>query len=425
MSLYSGEHQSATNDRLRLCYVIGTYPEMTITFIDREIQTLRRCGVDLQVLAIRRPAANAVLSLHQQELQQGVIYLLPVEWLGFIFGQLHFVLSHPLCYFKTLVYLLTRPHPNLKSRLMTSLHFAEGVHAAHLLREQSVNHLHAHFLDRAALVALVASRLLGIRYSLAVHAGGDIYVHPILLPEKIAEAKFIISCTQYNLDYLKRLDIPGLDEKAVCVHHGVDIERYPPANRPQKPPLLLCVGQLVEKKGLEYLIRACRRLVDQKQEFVCHIIGLGPNRQKLEALIAELGLQGIVKLCGGLPHEKVIEQYSHATIFAIPCIRGDDGNRDGIPNVLAEAMAMKLPVVSTTVSAIPELVQDEVNGLLVPARDEKALTSALTRLLDDPLLCGQLGEKGRQTVMEHFNVNNNVRAVYDLFMSHTGPKHVS
>jgi glycosyltransferase involved in cell wall biosynthesis len=409
---------------LRLAYLIGTYPGLTNTFIDREIRMMRHWGLEIQLLSIRQPDLPNALSQEQKLHQKEVIYLIPVKWLPFLEGHLHFLLTRPGSYLGTLLYLFTRPHPSVRDRLMTLLHFAEGVYAAHLLREQSVHHLHAHFVDRTATVALIAGRLLDIPYSLAVHAGEDIYVHPVLLPEKFAQAKFIISCTQYNLDHLRQLDTPGLDGKAICIHHGLDIERYLPASKSHKPSLLLAVGRLVEKKGLEYLIRACRQLVDQKRDFVCHIIGPGPERPKLETLIAKLALQDVVKLCGALPHEKVVEQYNQAAIFVLPCICGSDGSLDGIPNVLAEAMAMKLPVVSTTVSAIPELVQDQVNGLLVPPGDEKALAAALARLLDDPLLCTRLGEKGRQTVMEKFSIEQNVRLVYGMFMNQGELSHV-
>jgi len=408
---------------LRLAYIIGTYPDFSTTFIDREIRMLRRWGLDVRLLAMRQPVLHSALSQEQRLYRQDVTYLIPVQWLSFLGGHLRFLLTHPRTYVGTLFYLLTRPHPSARDRLMTVLHFAEGVYAAHLLRKQSANHLHAHFVERAATVALVASRLLGVPYSLAIHAGEDIYVHPVLLPEKFGEAKFVISCTQYNLDYLRRLGIPGLDGKAVCIHHGLDFEHYPPATKRHTPPLLLAVGRLVEKKGLEYLIRACRLLKDQGRDFACHIVGPGPDRQKLEDLVTQLSLQDTVKLCGALPHDQVIGQYDLATIFVLPCIQGGDGSLDGIPNVLAEAMAMKLPVVSTPVSAIPELVQDQVSGLLVPPRDEQALAAALRRLLDNPVLCTQLGEKGRQTIVETFNIEQNVRSVYDIFVSCGGPLH--
>ena len=401
---------------MNLVCIIGTYPGLSNTFIDREIRMLRQWVLDIQLLSIRQPHLQSVLSQEQRSYQREVTYLIPVRWLSFLGGHLRFLLTRPRTYLGTLLYLFTRPHPSARDRLMTLLHFSEGVYAAHLLRKQAVDHLHAHFVERAATVALVAGRLLDVPYSLAVHAGEDIYVHPVLLPEKFSEAKFAISCTQYNLDYLRDLGVPGLEDgKAICIHHGLDVERHPPATNPQDPPLLLAVGRLVEKKGFEYLIRACRQLRDQGRDFVCRIVGPGPDRHKLEALIAELSMQDVVKLCGGVPHEEVIRWYDRATIFVLPCIRGTDGSLDGIPNVLLEAMAMELPVVSTTVSAIPELVQDQVDGILVPPRDEEALASALARLLDEPRLRTRLGKMGRQTVAERFDIEQNVRLVYDVF----------
>jgi glycosyltransferase involved in cell wall biosynthesis len=425
MNVDAPKNVSKTTDKaLRIAYVIGTYPGFSTTFIDREIRMMRQWGLDIQLLAIRQPVERDALSQEQRRYQQDVVYLIPTERVAFLKGHVRFLLKRPGAYLGTLLYMVSRPHPSARDRLMTLLHFAEGVYAAHLLGERGVNHLHAHFVERAATVALVASRLLDIPYSLAVHAGEDIYVHPVLLPEKFSEAKFIISCTQYNLDYLKQEGIPGLDGKAFCIHHGLDVQRYPPATRPQDPPLFVSVARLVEKKGLEYLVRACRQLRDQGRDFVCHIVGSGPARRRLEALIAELSLQDTVKLCGVVPHERVIEQYDQATIFVLPCIRGDDGSLDGIPNVLAEAMAMKLPVVSTTVSAIPELVDDQVNGLLVAPRDEGLLVAALARLLDDPDLRENLGENARQAVIEKFDIERNVRSVYDVFVSQGGPSYV-
>ena len=347
-----------------------------------------------------------------------VPYLIPVAWFSFLVGHVHFLLARPGVYVGTLFYLLTRPHPSLRDRLMTVLHFLEGVYAAHLLRGQEVDHLHAHFADRAATVTLVASRMLRIPYSLAIHAGGDIYVHPVLLPAKVAEARFIISCTRYNVDYLKQQGIPGLD-KALVIHHGLDFEHYPAAIQ-QPTPILLAVGQLVEKKGFEYLIRACQQLRDEGREFVCRLIGPGPEGPRLQALVDQLDLHDRVTLCGAMPHDDVIAEYGQATVFVLPCIRGKDGDLDGIPNVLLEAMAARVPVVSTPVSAIPELVQDEVNGLLVPPNDHQALAVTLARLLDDAPLRKHLGDEGWRTVVEHFDLERNVRAVYDVFTRQAG-----
>ncbi len=395
---------------LRLIYIIGTYPLLTTTFIDREITTLRRWGVDLQVVAMRRPEAEAPLSQEQRELQRGVLYLLPVAWPALIAAHLHFALARPGRLLATLAYLLSRPHPSARARLKTLLHFGEGVYAAYLLRGRQFHELHAHFVDRAATVALVAARLLDRPYSLSIHAAADIFVSPVLLGEKLAGARRAVTCTEYNRAHLAALLGPELGARVSRVYHGLDLARYRPAPAPAGgPPLIVAVGQLVERKGFAQLIGACRALRDRGYAFECQIVGRGPQREALEALIARLDLGGQVALRGALCHEEVIALYRRATIFALPCVRSRDGDLDGIPNVIAEAMAMGLPVVSTSVSAIPELLQDGVGGLLVPPGDERALAEALAGLLDDPARRAELGRRGRQAVLASFDVEANVR----------------
>lgn len=399
---------------LRLVYIIGTYPVLSLTFIDREIKFLREWGVDLQALAVRRPDADMPLSAAQWALQEGVIYLLPVAWLSFVISQFHFAVLHPQRYFKTLIYLLTRPHPRGKARyltfrFMTFLHFLEGVYAAYLLRKRQFEELHAHFVDRAATIALVVGRLLDKPYSLSIHAGPDIFVHPILLREKIMEARHVATCTAYNKTHVESIIGQDLSHKISHIYHGIDVTKYEPQpSTDNGQPKILSVGQLSRRKGFAHLIKTCRILRDQGYDFTCHIVGDGPQRPELTDLIRQSSLEDTVILLGALPHEEVIENYRQATMFVLPCVRSSDGDMDGIPNVLAEAMAMQLPVISTDVSGVPELIDDEVNGLLTPSEDDDALAAAMARLLDDPALCERLGQSGRQSIVDTFDVNQNV-----------------
>lgn len=401
---------------LRLIYIIGTYPLLTMTYVDREIRALRQWGVELDILAVRPQDTSIPLSADQRgALQEGVIYLLPASWWRLVISQLYFALLHPRRYFTTLIYLLTRPHPPgqaryLTPRFMTFMHFIEGVYGAHLLRGQQFEELHAHTADRAATIALVMGRLLAKPYSLSIHAGHDIFVYPVLLPEKIMEARHIATCTAYNKSYLESVIGQDLSHKVSCIHHGLDLTKY----RPQpavtnRPPRILAVGRLSEKKGLVHLVRACRILKDQGYDFTCHIVGEGPLGPQLEELTSRLSLQDTVILHGALPHEQVIEHYKQATLFVLPCIKSSDGDMDGIPNVLAEAMAMQVPVVSTNLSGVPELVHDQVNGLLAPSGDDDALATAMARLLDDPALRAKLARNGRRSIVDTFDVNRNVR----------------
>ena len=404
-------------NHLKLAYIIGAYPSLTMTFIDREIRALREQGVQIQVVSIRRPLGR--LSPEQEELKPDVIYLLPFSISLLIIGHLYFACLHPAAYFGALVYLLTRSHPNLKSRWMTLLHFLEGVHAAYLLRARSCAHIHAHFVDRAAIVALVASRLLGVRYSVTAHAR-DIYVDPILLPEKLSGAKFVATCTAFNKAHLSKLIQDNLADKISCIYHGLDMANYQPQPLiPNGKPLVISVGQLREKKGFSFLIEACRLLKAWGYEFECQIVGEGPLRGPLEKQIRQYSLEGMVILCGALPHQEVIQKYGQATLFVLPSTPGPDGDRDGIPNVILEALAMTLPVVSTQQSGIPEVIENGHNGLLVPSADAGALAKAMVGLLDNPVLGRQLGERGRQTVAVRFNLEQNVGQLLREFRAAT------
>jgi glycosyltransferase involved in cell wall biosynthesis len=387
---------------LSLVYIIGTYPGLTTTFIDREIQAIRAQGVRARVISIRRP--RTPLSHSQESLQEITTYLLPVAWMRFLLSHIRFALRKPFAYFGALFKLTLSPHPDPASRFKTLLHFAEGVYAAEVISDQPCNHLHAHFVDRAATVAFVASRLLNVPYSLTAHAN-DIYIKPALLPLKFSQAQFVATCTDYNRAYIEEM-VP-LNGRLHCLYHGLDLESFQPNPIPSEIPLITSVGQLKEKKGFQYLLNACQILDQRGCTFQCQIIGDGPLRADLERQIRDLSLASRVTLRGALPHEAVLHEYQRSTLFVLPCVIGTDGDRDGIPNVILEALALQLPVVSTRHSGIPEALTDEVNGLLVPPADASALANAIARLLDDPDLRARLGRRGREIVTERFDVKRN------------------
>ncbi len=386
-----------------LVYIIGTYPGLTTTFIDREIRAFRSQGVQIRVISVRKPQAK--LSRDQEQLQTITSYLLPASWSQFVRGHLRFALIKPIAYFGTLFNLLTSPHPDLATRLKTVLHFAEGVYAAERIQQERCDHIHAHFVDRASTMALVASRLLKVPYSVTAHAN-DIYVKPVLLDLKLSQASFVATCTGYNRQHLEREY--KLNGKLYCFYHGLELEDYQPGSPVStEVPLITAVGQLKEKKGFSYLLEACQILKDQGYAFRCQIIGEGPLRPVLEQKIQDFCLEKHVTLRDAIPHESVIEVLKSSTMFVLPCVTGSDGDRDGIPNVILEAMAMQLPVVSTDHSGIPEVVTGGVNGLLVPSGDAKSLAQAMAQLLDDPTLRRQMGERGRQSVSENFDATRN------------------
>ena len=399
--------------QLRLSYVIGTYPVLTETFIDREIESILARGVDLEILSIRRP--DATLSASQRALSRRVRYLLPASVSRVIVAHLATAVRRPRTYFGTLIWLLTRPHRAGRSR--TAIHFATGVYVAWLLRDRRGIHIHAHFADRAATVAMVASRLLDTTYSVTAHAR-EIYVQPVLLPERIGQAAFAITCTDYNRQHLANVLAPQVASRVVRLYHGLDLTAFDDSARRRvegSAHTLLAVAQLKEKKGLRYLVEACRLLADRGRATRCEIVGDGPLRSDLERLVGELGLRESVVLAGPLPFPEVLERYRQASAFVLPCIVASDGDRDGIPNAILEAMAAGMPVVSTRVSGIPEVVRDGETGLLVAEGSAAAIADAVERLFEDRDLAAKLGAGGRALVHREFDLGKNIDRLLEHF----------
>lgn len=399
-------------DRLRLTYIIGTYPSLTTTFIDREITGLLRRGADVVVLSIRRP--RTPLSPAQVRLQQNVRYLLPPRPMGIVAGHIRFLVRQPRTYVRSLVSILRAPHGGA-SRLRSLWHFAAGVEAARAASDRRGVPLHAHFVDRAATVAMVAAPLLGSSFSCTAHAN-DIYVRPVLLPEKVRAARFVATCTEANRRYLLERLGQWSDQRLVTIRHGIELSQF--ADRrgsivDAREPVILTVAQLKEKKGIADLIAACRVLRDRSVAFSCRIVGDGPLRQELEELARTLDCSDRITFAGALPFPDVVEEYRRASVFALPCVVAADGDRDGIPNVILEAMAMSLPVVSTAISGIGEIVLDGRTGLLVRPHDVGALGDAIARLLADPSLRGRLGRAGHARVVEEFDVERSLDCLVD------------
>jgi colanic acid/amylovoran biosynthesis glycosyltransferase len=401
---------------LSVAYILVAYPSLTKTFVDREITTLRQMGVEIKVFSVYKN--NTLLSPPQEDIAREITYLHPYRLKDLFSAYTYFLFHRPGRFFSTLAHLLTRPHPTFLSRRRTLAHFQQGVYTSYLLHHDPVQHIHAHFLNQSAIIAMIASRLLDVPYSVAVHASSELFARPMLVKEKLAEAKFIVTCTDYNRKYLNKMDPQFTKQKVRLVYHGLDASQFQRHQTPQSQKrLILSVGQLRERKGFQYLIEACRILRDRHQEFVCRIVGEGPLHEELQLLIEKWHLEQHVILCGALPEEEVIREYEKAYLFSLPAVLGKDGDRDGIPNVILEAMAMELPVVSTRHSGIPEVVKDGVNGLLVPPEDEVALAGAMQSLLDNPRLSKELGRRGRQVVLEKFDPQSNAQVLIDMFLA--------
>jgi glycosyltransferase involved in cell wall biosynthesis len=297
-------------------------------------------------------------------------------------------------------------------------HFLEAAYLTDILFRSPADHLHAHFASTPSLVALFTHRLSGIPYTFTAHAK-DIYVtDPDVFRTKLEEARAVVTCTEYNRGYLTKQFGRLADHKVRCIYHGLDISQFKftlSRKDGAGEPVILSVARLVEKKGLEDFIMAADILRRRGHAFKVEIIGTGPLRDTLKAQAQRLGLTDRVRLAGAQAHDTVCLAYQRASVFVLPCVVASNGDRDGIPNVLLEAMASGVPVVSTPVSGIPELIESGVNGLLVSPRDARSLADAIERLLASRELSEGLARAARTKLESSFSLEASAEQLLTVF----------
>jgi glycosyltransferase involved in cell wall biosynthesis len=289
-----------------------------------------------------------------------------------------------------------------------------AVHLGNLLRASGIERIHAHWASYPATVALAAHWMFDIPFSFTAHAY-DIYLVPRLLSVKVEEAHFSVTCARVNAAFLRSLVTEEAGRRVIVNYHGVNLDRFRPLERrvsTQMPCVVSC-GRLEPYKGHHVLLRACALL---PQPVRCVIVGEGPQRERLQRLAAELGIADRVELTGPVPQARLTEIYAQADLFVLASVILErSGKRDVIPNVLAEAMAMQLPVVATDISGIGELVTDGVSGRLVPPNDAHALSRVIDELLADPEQRERLARGGAAKVAAEFDRKENVEALTALF----------
>jgi glycosyltransferase involved in cell wall biosynthesis len=398
----------------RIGYVLKVFPRISETFVINEIRALEILGDTLCVLSLHHPEVPAPHRI-LEEIESPVFYVEDSASPG----------DDAVLEARRYLERRLMVGPDLRAGLLPRKYVQLAIRLAEMVRAQKIDHLHAHFASRAGHVAALAAGLSGRSYSLTAHAK-DIYhadVDPRLLSWQIAHARFAVTVSDYNRRYLQTLvaAIPGAAEKIVRIYNGVDLARFHAAQRaPDASPLVLSVGRLVEKKGFAVLLEACRLLRARGADFGCEIIGGGPEEEALRHQIAAAGLRDTVTLRGVLATEDVGRALQNATVVVLPCVVARDGNVDALPTVLLEAMAAALPVVSTRLSGIPEIVIDGETGLLVPPGDAAALADALGVILDQPTRAQAMGRAGRRRAERLFDLSTNVGDLRHLLRGQAG-----
>jgi glycosyltransferase involved in cell wall biosynthesis len=282
------------------------------------------------------------------------------------------------------------------------------------LRRQQITHLHAHFVHSPGAVAFFAHLGGGLPFSLTAHAK-DLYTTlPRNLRIRADAAEFLVTCTAANAGYLCSIVSQPAAQRIHVLHHGVDLETFVPGTR-SSAPRVLSVGRLVPKKGFADVIAALELLNQKGIRFQAEIFGGGPLHDDLVKQAGSAAIGDLVRFHGARTQDAIISAYQRARLFVLAPVVTDSGDRDGIPNVLVEAMACGLPVVSTRVSGIPELITDDVDGILVDPHDPAALAHAMARILTDPALAARLGGAARRTVEQRFDIRTATNRLCGLF----------
>ena len=398
--------------------ILKGYPRISESFISNEILLLEQQGIPIHIFSMRHPRESFSHKSVQQikarvdYLPQSILEALP----QLLFYNLALVMKKPRAYLRAILvafrrFLRTRKSATLK-------HLLQAGYLVQKLRPEShVVHFHAHFAHSPSSVAMFASQLSGIDFSFTGHAK-DIYTsNPLQLKEKMAKARFVVTCTEFNRRHLSTLAGNG-GVPLYRMYHGIDLGLFSGGeerSHPTVPYHFLTVARLVPKKGLPTVYRALTRLKNKGIDFQHTLIGDGDDRDKLLALIRDLGLSGSCRWVGTLTHEGVLDYYRRSDLFVLGCEQAANGDQDGIPNVFVECLATGLPVVGTRLSAIPELIEDGKTGLLVQPGNDREMARAILRLLTDTHLREQIVRSGKEKVRKAFNNRNLIENLFSIY----------
>ena len=389
----------------QFAYLFERFPSFGQTFCYREVAELARQGLNPLIFAIRNPKDEP-----------------PQDWDQGIVQRVHYLPDE-----EQLLREVRRASKKGKlteeviaaldgwGRRTDFLRLYQAVYIGLRLQEIGILHVHAHFAGMAARTAFWIGKFFPISFSFTAHAN-DIFTprkFEIGLDKLVDAALVVVTETDYAEKFLRER-FPDRADRIHRIYNGLALALFRRASFVSTPPLIVGIGRLIAKKGFADLIRACRLLMERRKSFRCAIIGEGPLEEELHEQIAQLHLQDCVELPGAKPQHEIRECLATGTVFVLPSMIDPDGGMDNLPTVIMEAMAAGLPVVSTAIGGIPEMVIQNETGFLVPPGDVVALTDAIERLFDDIGLARRLAERGFQRARELFSIEKNVRELCAL-----------
>ncbi|CAN5185182.1 glycosyltransferase [soil metagenome] len=394
---------------MRIAYLTSQYPAASHTFIRREIESLREQGISIDTLSIRRPDAGEREDAIGAKAFQETFYVLATPLS--IFLKVHFagLFLKPASYLKTLRLAINHRAPGLRALVWALFHFAEAIVVADHLRRNRIDHLHNHFGNAAANVGLLASRFLGMPWSLTLHGISETdYPAGLLLGRKIAAAKFVACVSWFGRAQAMRITDPQYWSKFVIVRCGIDLSALP-ASRAARQQQIICVGRLSPEKGQLGLLESFAKIRVSEPNAELVLVGDGPDRVEIERRSAALDLENAVTFAGRLDEAATLDRIAQADLLVLPSFM------EGLPVVLIEAMALGVPVIASHVAGIPELIEDGDEGLLFRPGDWDDLAAKVTRLLSDEVLRKRVSSGARAKVAREFQISNAVTPLIDRF----------
>ena len=401
----------------RVAYVVKRYPRFSETFIVNEILAHEASGLAIDIFSLRPP-----VDTHFQDLISRV--------------------RAPLTYLSDGQVKAADLWSSMRKANSLVGDFAEGIEkalACHAVLDvycgvelaihcvkRGVTHIHAHFASSPASVAQIASYLTGIPFSITAHAK-DIFhesVDEADLERKLCEAKVTFTVSEFNLSFL-RGRYPSAAERIIRLYNGMHLKDFPCSSPKDRRPKIVAVGRFVEKKGFDDLVQACAILRDRNVPFQCHMIGGGELEQSLGQLVERLNLSEQVQLLGPQPQNVVKKFISEASLMAAPCVHGQDGNRDGLPTVLLESMALGTPCISTAVTGIPEVVRHGSTGIIVAEHAPQELAAEIENLLTNSQRRCEFSMAARQLIEQEFDIERNTEIQRSYFEASNEHKSVS
>lgn len=405
----------------RIGYVVSRFPKLSETFILREMDALEQQGWRISLFPLLTESAEVVHPAAVPWLSRA--RALPMLSLRVLVANGRAIARSPGTYLR-LWWAVLGGYGGQPGSLLRALALLPScVNLAEIVRRDRVPQLHAHYATYPLLACWVVNQLVGTPYSVTIHAH-DIFTGTPMLARKLSAASAVVAISEFNRDFLIREVDPDLRDRTTVVRCGVDVAQYAgehvaaPAGHPLR---VLCVGSLQEYKGQVHLVEACRLLVQAGHAVHCLLVGGGPDEDSLRRRIEVSGLVGIVELAGPRPQEEVTALMRSADVYVQPSVVAADGQMEGIPVALMEALASGLPVVASGLSGVPELVRDGKTGWLVEPRDARGIAAALEELSRQPDEAQVRARTGRSLVATDYDLHRNVRTLARLLATVSPP----